>query len=36
MVIGLSTFILGGVAMVLREVNILRMSKRGASPADLA
>ena len=30
MVIGLSIFILGGVAMLLREVNILHQNKRGA------
>ena len=30
MVIGLSIFILGGVAMLLREINILRQNKRGA------
>ena len=30
MVIGLSIFILGGIAMLLREVNMLRQNKRGA------
>ena len=30
MVIGLSIFIFGGVAMLLREINVLRQNKRGA------
>jgi hypothetical protein len=30
MVMGLSMFILGGIAMLLREINLLRQNKRGA------